>query len=383
MTYDLRVFRILLTGAGSGGHVYPLVAVAEELQRLAGRTGQGLELKFLGADGLVKDATATINVSVVGIISPKWRRYFSYQNFIDLLKVPLGFLQALFYIWQFMPDLVFSKGGYDSFLPALVARILAIPVVIHESDVIPGKANLWVSKWARKIFLAFDGAKGYFRQDITETVGNPIRAGITSLTDKTAALAAFNLNPSKPTVLITGASQGAQAINEVLSLSLVELTKKFQIIHQCGPNNYDNTNTQILTIVKEGGGAYGKAIADNYRLYPSFDLQQMALAYSAADVIVGRSGAGTIFEIAAVGKPAIIIPLKGAASNHQLANAREFARFGAIVIEEENLTPHILINEIENTYKNRAELSQKIRQFARPSAAQIIAGEILGMVQQL
>ena len=373
------MLRILLTGGGSGGHIYPLIAVAEELQKQAAQSGTNLELKFIGEDGFVKDAVTTIGVTAVSIISSKWRRYFSYQNFIDILKAPFGFLQTLFYIWQFMPDFVFSKGGYDSFLPALVARILAIPVVIHESDIIPGKANLWVGKWAKKIFLAFDGARNYFKQDVVEAVGNPIRTGVTNLSDKAAALTAFNLNPSKPSVLITGASQGAQAINEALLLSLVELTKKFQVIHQCGPKNYDNTNAQILTIVKEGGGTYGKTIADNYRLYPSFDLQQMALAYSAADVIVGRSGAGTIFEMAAVGKPAVIIPLKGAASDHQLANSREFAKFGAIVIEEENLTPHILISEIENAYESRAELSAKIKQFARPNAARIIAEEILGV----
>lgn len=371
------MYRILLTGAGSGGHVYPLIAVAEELQKQAAQGGVVLELRFIGDDGFFQDAAAGIGMEFKRIFSPKWRRYFSSQNFIDILRAPFGFLQAFYYVWRVMPDLVFSKGGYDSFLPALIARIFAIPVVIHESDVMPGKANLWIGKWAKKIFLAFDGAKSYFRQDLVETVGNPMRTGVVNITDKTAALVAFNLNSAKPTVLITGASQGAQVINEVLLLSLVELTKKFQVIHQCGPKNYDDTNAQILAIVKEGGGTYGPIITDNYRLYPAFDLPQMALAYSAADVIVGRSGAGTIFEMAAIGKPAIIIPLKGAASDHQLANAREFAKFGAIVIEEENLTPHILISEIENAYESRAELSAKIKQFARPSAAKIIAEEIL------
>ncbi|MBI2670004.1 MAG: UDP-N-acetylglucosamine--N-acetylmuramyl-(pentapeptide) pyrophosphoryl-undecaprenol N-acetylglucosamine transferase [Candidatus Yanofskybacteria bacterium] len=376
------MLRILLTGGGSGGHLYPLIAVAEELQKQSAQSGVNLELQFIGADGFVRETAATIGIATKSIFSPKWRRYFSYHNFIDILEAPFGFLQAFFYIWRFMPDLVFSKGGYDSFIPALVARILAIPVVIHESDIVPGKANLWVSKWAKKIFLAFDGAKNYFKQDLVEVVGNPIRIGVANLTDKAAALAAFNLNPSKPAVLITGANQGAQTINEVLLLSLVELIKKFQLIHQSGPQNYDDTNTRVLTIVKEGGGTYGKTIADNYRLYPVFDLKQMALAYSAVDVIVGRSGAGTIFEIAAVGKPAIIIPLKGAASDHQLANAREFAKFGAVVIEEENLTPHILVNEIENAYESRVERSERIKQFARPSAAPIIAEEVLGMIQQ-
>ncbi len=378
----IHMYKILLTGSGSGGHVYPLIAVAEELQKQATQNGADLDLRFIGDDGFFKDATAVAGLKFIKIVSPKWRRYLSLQNFIDIFKTPIGFLQAFFHVWRFMPDVVFSKGGYDSFLPALIARLFAIPIVIHESDVIPGKANRWVGKWAKKIFLAFDGAKNYFKQDRTELVGNPMRAGITKIIDKAVALTAFNLNSAKPTVLITGASQGAQVINEVILLSLVELTKKFQVIHQCGPKNYDSINVQILNIVKEGEKTYGKTVAENYRLYPSFNLEQMSLAYSAADIIVGRSGAGTIFEIAAVGKPAIIIPLKGAASDHQLANAREFAKFGAILIEQDNLTSHIMINEIETAYENRVELSQKIKQFARPDAAQIIARELLGLVQQ-
>ncbi|MDO8669045.1 MAG: UDP-N-acetylglucosamine--N-acetylmuramyl-(pentapeptide) pyrophosphoryl-undecaprenol N-acetylglucosamine transferase, partial [Candidatus Buchananbacteria bacterium] len=200
-------YRILLTGGGSGGHVYPLIAVAEELQKQAMQDGTTLELRFIGDDGFFQDTTAGVGMEFRRIFSPKWRRYFSVQNFIDILKAPLGFLQAFFYIWRFMPDLVFSKGGYDSFLPALVARILAIPVVIHESVIVPGKANLWVGKWAKKIFLAFDGAKNHFKQDLVEVVGNHIRIGVMNITDKAAALTAFNLNQSKPAILITGASQ--------------------------------------------------------------------------------------------------------------------------------------------------------------------------------
>lgn len=372
--------RILLTGAGSGGHVYPLIAVAEELKKQAALSGVELDMQFIGDNSFFQTVETEAGIGFRAIFSPKWRRYFSAQNFIDMLKAPLGLLQAVFYVWQFMPDLVFSKGGYDSFFPVFAARVFGIPIVLHESDVAPGKANRWASEWAKKVFLAFEGAAAYFNQDIVGVVGNPIRTGVAQLTDRTTALTAFSLNPAKPTVLITGASQGAKLINETLLLSLVELTKKFQIIHQCGPKNYDETNAQMLKIAQEGGEIYGKVITDNYRLYPIFNLRHMALAYSAADVIVGRSGAGTIFEMAAVGKPSIIIPLKGAASNHQLANAREFAKYGAVVIEEDNLTPHILINEIENAYENRAELSQTIKLFARPSAARIIAEEILKLV---
>ena len=378
------MYIILLTGGGSGGHIYPLIAVAEELKKQA-RTrqpaeGTELELQFIGDRKSSEIVAKEINIKFNGVLSPKWRRYSSIENFTDILKAPFGFLQALFCVWRLMPDLIFSKGGYDSFLPALAGRLLMVPVVIHESDLIPGKSNLWVGKWAKKVFVAFEGARSFFRQDKVELVGNPIRSGIDQLSDKNTAAAAFSLDPARPIVLITGASQGAKIINDTLLLSLVELTKKFQIIHQCGPQNYDDINGQILKIVKEGEGKYGKTITDNYRLYPLFDLREMALAYSAADVVVGRSGAGTIFEIAAVGKPAIIIPLKGSAGDHQLANAREFAKAGAVVVEEENLTPHILINEIGTAHENRVRISENIKKFARPNAAQIIASQLLGML---
>ena len=305
------MLRILLTGGGSGGHVYPLIAVAEELQKQAVQKSIELELRFVGADGLIRDAASSIGIKSQVIAAPKWRRYTSAENFTDILKAPLGLLQAAAYVWSYMPDLIFSKGGYDSFFPALVARIFKIPVIIHESDVMPGKANLWVGKWAKKIFVAFDSARSYFPQGRAELSGNPIRGGLLNLSERSVAAPAFSLDVGMPIVLITGGSRGAQVINEALLLSLVELTKKFQVIHQSGLENYNEVNAQILNIVKEGEGTYGKNIADNYRLYPGFNLEQMALAYSAADVVVSRSGAASIFEVSAVGKPVVMIPLKG------------------------------------------------------------------------
>ncbi len=370
-------YRILLTGGGSGGHLFPLIAVAEELQRQAAKKGVNLELQFLGDTRLIRSIIGNTGIKFKEITSPKWRRYTSVNNFIDILKAPVGFLQALFYVWKYMPDIIFAKGGYDSFLPSIVGKLMMIPIAIHESDVVPGKANVHLSKLASKIFISFEASQKYFKGNKVLLTGNPIRGGILSGSDRISALSGFSLNPEKPTVLITGASQGAKIINDTLLLAIVELVKNFQVIHQSGPNNYDEVNRRILEIVKEGEGNYGKEVQENYRLYPLFDLDQMAMAYAAADVIVSRAGAGSIFEIAAVGKPAVIIPLKNSANNHQLANAREFTKFGAIIIEEDNLTSHILINEIKEAYKSRAERSEKIKEFAITDAAAKIADNLL------
>lgn len=372
------MLRILLVGGGTGGHIYPLVAVAQELKNQAAQAGTDLKLQFIGDNGLLRQLAQEQGTKFRAVLSSKWRRYFSFLNLLDALKFPLGFFQALFCVWLFMPDVIFAKGGYASFLPALAGKIFAIPIVIHESDSIPGRVNTFLGKMARKIFLSFEFSKQFFNGTKCETVGNPIRKDLFAGPDKKTALAAFGLNPDKPAVLIIGGSQGSKAINDVLALAVVELARKFQIIHQSGAKNFEEVSKQILDVIKEGKTLYGQDIERNYRVYPTLDLAQLALAYSASDVVVSRAGS-QIFEIAALGKPAIVIPLKGSAADHQLSNAREFAKFGATVIEEANLTPHILINEIEKAFENRTELSQKIKQFARPDAASLIARKLMEM----
>ena len=370
-------YKVLLVGGGTGGHIYPLIAVAEELKNLsAALGGEPPEIKFMGSGGLLKQAADEAGFEAVLILSSKWRRYFSFQNLVDIFKFPFGFLQAFFHVWLFMPDIIFVKGGYASFLPALAGRIFAIPLIVHESDSVSGKTNILLGKWARKVFLSFESSKKYFDESKYEVVGNPVRRDLLAGGDKSTALSAFGLAPARPAVFITGASQGAQKINEVLALAIVELTKNFQVIHQCGPKNYDEMNKQIVSVIKEGKDIFGPQIQNNYRLYPLLDSNQLALAYAACDVVVSRASS-QVFEIAAVGKPAIVIPLESAANGHQLANAREFAKFGATVIEEANLTPHILINEIEKAFENRIALSEKIKQLARPDAGQVIAKQLL------
>lgn len=371
--------RILLTGGDTGGHIYPLVAIAEELQKQSNETNFVIEIKFMGdsqtdstGSNIFKQEAGKLGIKYQKIISPKWRRYFSIENFIDIFKFPIGLAQALFYVWLFMPDGVFSKGGSASFLPVLAAKIFMIPLIIHESDAVPGKSNLFFGKFAKKVFLSLEKAQSYFKPGITEVVGNPIRPEILTQRDKSVARQAFSLDPLKQTILITGASQGSKIINNTIMLMVVELVKKFQVIHQTGPNNFKEINQQLEKIVLEGKDSYGQEIQRNYRLYPLLDANQISLAYKAADVVVSRAGS-SIFEIAAAGKSTVLIPLKTSASDHQLANAKEIAKFGATIIEEDNLTPHILLNEIEKAYEKRAELGEKIKQFSRLGAVTVIA----------
>lgn len=379
--------RILLAGGGTGGHIYPLIAVAEEIKKQSSEAGFEIAVEFMGdskngsrgGTDIFREEAEKLGIKYQKIVSPKWRRYFSLENFIDLFKFPIGLIQALFHVWLFMPDMVFLKGGYASFLPGLAAKIFMIPLAIHESDAVPGKINLFFGKSAKKVFVSLEKAGSYFKSGLTKVVGNPIRPAVLVRSDQAGARQTFSLDPAKPTILIIGASQGSKIINDNLMLIAVELVRKFQIIHQTGPNNFKEVSRELERITLEGKDSYGKELEKNYRIYPSLDAGQMALAYSAADLVISRAGS-SIFEIAAAGRPAVLIPLKISASGHQLANARELAKFGASVIEEDNLTPHILLNEIEKVYQNRSELGEKIRQFARPDSAAVIANYLLAAV---
>ncbi len=328
-------FRIMLAGGGTGGHVYPLVAVAEELIKQEATLGKKVGVRFIGDGELIAQAARDLGISFRRVMAPKWRRYASLANFLDLLKIPIGLLQAFVHVWAYMPDVILVKGGYASFLPALMAKLLFVPVIVHESDSVPGKVNLFWGHHCRRVYLAFEHARQYFKPDRTEVIGNPIRPALIAPREKKIY--------EKPVVFITGGSQGAQAINEAVDLAMAALSKDFVVLHQ-----------------RDG----------------SWDEAQMAQAYADADVIVSRAGSA-IFEIAAVGKPAVLIPLVSSAQDHQETNAQEFARHGAIILEQENLLPHLLINEIKRAYEQREALSQQIKAFAKPDAAAIIAKELL------
>lgn len=370
------ISRLLLVGGGSGGHVYPLSCVAQAVKDYSASSDREIKMELLGDGDFLADVSENLTIPYHAIISGKVRSYFSFKNFLDVFKLPVSFFQSLFHVWRFMPDIVFSKGGYSSVMPVIVARMFLIPVFIHESDAVPGRANKFLATLARKIFVSFEDSIKYFNSAKTELVGNPVRPELLGAS-KDAGLAAFKLSNAKPTVLVLGGSQGALLINNTVIESLVELVNDFQIIHQCGEKNLESVKKQIEQIEKEGGSGYGKTIQDNYRLAGFFDVGQMAGAYGVADVIVSRAGANSIFEIAALAKPAILVPLKIAASGHQMANAQELEKFGATIIEEGNLTTHILISEIKEAYQNRDQVSIKMKGFPQFDTQNIIAQRIL------
>lgn len=372
--------RILFTGGGTGGHIYPIIAIARETRRIYPKTTQGVPLEFyyLGP----KDDFSLILLSqedfiTKTIISGKIRRYFSLQNLVDILfKIPLGFVQSFFLLLSIKPDIVFSKGGSGSVAVTCSARILGIPVFLHESDAVPGLSNQTTAKWAKKIFISFPKTE-YFDPGKTKLTGNPIRKELLE-GDKEKASEIFNLTLSKPIFLVIGGSQGAEAINDFVLSILNDLLKSYEVIHVTGTENLKGIIAEAQVIE----GAEGYPDLDKY-YHPIgyLDEEKMKHAYKAADLIISRSGSGSIFEIAAAGKPSILIPLPSAAADHQSKNAYAYADTGAaIVIEQQNLTPNFFMENIQLLFLHPEKLEQMRNAalgFSKPLAAKAIAREVL------
>jgi UDP-N-acetylglucosamine--N-acetylmuramyl-(pentapeptide) pyrophosphoryl-undecaprenol N-acetylglucosamine transferase len=368
----------MLLGGGSGGHVFPLIAVANALKEKSQQTGIPLELMILGEGKFMQNAAAENGILFKPVMAGKLRRYFSPLMLLDIVKVPVGFFQALWYVFRFMPDVVFAKGGYASLPGALVAKLYFIPLFVHESDSIPGLANRVLGNLAKTVFISFNSGQKYFKAGKTVLTGNPVRKELV-VGDRAAGIQTFALNPALKTILVLGGSQGAQRVNQIILDSLVMIVKNYQVLHQCGESQYSAVTKEKEKLIKEGEGEYADALKNNYKVYPFFSEKEMAMAYAVSDLIISRAGAGSLFEIATLGKPSIIIPITNSSSNHQFENALEFSRFGAAMIEEQNLTPHIIINQIQSILEPEKynSVSEKLKTFATPDAADKIASALL------
>lgn len=366
--------KILFTGAGSGGHFYPLIAVAEALNDLV-RERKLLEptLYYAAPDPFDKELLLANNIQFVPASAGKIRRYFSILNIVDFFKTGWGILASMLRIFFIYPDVVFAKGGYGSFPMLLAARIFRIPVVIHESDSVPGAVNKWAGKFAEKIAVSYPEAASYFPKEKVALTGNPIRKS-TLIPAREGAAEFLHLEPGIPVVLVVGGSQGAMAINELILAALPQLVEKYEIVHQTGENNFKEISGRAKVAL------INSPHAERYKPFGYLNELATRMAAGAASIVVSRAGS-TIFEIAAWGIPAIIIPLEGAASDHQTKNAFTYARAGgAVVMEQNNLTPGLLLSEINRIVSNPEllrNMSEKAKAFARVDAAHAIAEVLL------
>ena len=369
--------KILFTGGGTGGHFYPIIAVAQSVRDLVKeRKVIPPRLYYMAPTKYNPRALFDNELEFVPVPAGKLRRYFSLLNVTDAVKTAYGCLSGLLKMYSIYPDVVFGKGGYASFPALLAARILDIPVVIHESDSHPGRVSLWAGKFARKIALSYTAAAPFFgakNQAKIAYTGNPIRPEVAEPL-RNGAHEFLDLEQNVPVVLVLGGSQGAATINDTIIEALPDLLNRYQVIHQTGKAN--------LAEIKQTSSVVLKDHPFSYRYHPFDYLNELALRMSAgvADVIVSRAGS-TIFEIAAWGVPSIIIPLPTSISHDQTANAFAYAETGAAsVIEENNLHSHILIEEVNRIYSSpaiRDIMRTQALAFARLDSARLIAEAIL------
>ncbi|MFA5169676.1 MAG: UDP-N-acetylglucosamine--N-acetylmuramyl-(pentapeptide) pyrophosphoryl-undecaprenol N-acetylglucosamine transferase [Candidatus Paceibacterota bacterium] len=362
--------KIVFTGGGTGGHVFPIIAVAEEMRK----RDLNLDLSYIGPSDFTSETfLKKEKIRTHYISSGKIRRYFSvgsfFANLIDVLfKIPFGIFQSFIIMFFTAPDLVFSKGGFGSIPVVFSAWLLRIPVFMHESDVVPGLANKIGSRFSEKVLVSFPIPEmEYFKKEKMIETGNPVRKDLAE-GNREEAQKLFGLTYEKPVILILGGSQGSERINDVILEMLPDMLKEFEVIHQTGLNGLRRVKEESVAMID-------KDLLKYYHPYFFLDERELSDAYAASDCVVGRAGAGTIFEIALVKKPSILVPLPESAQNHQVKNAYSYAKNGAcLVLEEGNFIHHFFLEKLRLLLKDDAEkMKAAAEQFSKPFAANVIA----------
>ena len=369
--------KIVFTGGGTGGHFYPIIAVAQKVNETIDKEHiVGAKLYYVSDSPYDKALLRENELTFEEVSSGKMRTYFSVKNFFDLFKIFFGTINAVFKLFSIYPDVVFGKGGYASFPALFAARLLRIPVIIHESDSTPGRVNQWAGKFAEKVAVSFPEAGAYFKPEKVAWTGQPIRSEIEESASRNEALSYYKLESGLPTIVILGGSQGAELINNTILDALPRLVENYQVIHQTGVRNFKTVSGQAAVILS---GNKNKA---RYQPMDFLNALELKMAAGAATLIVSRAGS-TIFEIASWGVPSILVPFANSNGDHAKKNAFSYARAGACsVIEEANMTANILCSEIERMVGDKAGyevMKQKTKLFGKPGAAEKIAHEIVSM----
>ena len=325
--------KIVLTGGGTAGHCYPNLALVPELEK------KGYDITYIGSyDGIEKNLVEAENIRYYGIATGKLRRYFDLKNFTDPFRVIKGFTEARHILRVISPDAVFSKGGFVSVPVVKAAASLKIPVVIHESDMTPGLANKLSYSSASRICCSFKDTLSSIPNDKGVFTGSPIRLSLLD-GDPGKAKSFVNMrDEGYPYLMIIGGSQGAQHVNEAIRSALPQLTHRYNVIHLCGKGKLDPT------LNRYAGYMQYEYISD-----------ELADLYALADVVVSRAGSNAIFEILALKKPNLLIPLSTAGSRgDQILNAKAFSENGySKVLSEEEMDTDTLLASIDEVYGNR------------------------------
>ncbi len=324
--------KIVLTGGGTAGHVTPNIALIPFLKEA------DYQITYIGTySGIEKKLIEELNIPYIGISSGKLRRYFSFKNFTDPIRVLRGYFQAKKILAKLQPDIVFSKGGFVTVPVIIAASKNKIPAIIHESDMTPGLANKICQKYATKVCCNFPETVTMIPDKKGVLTGSPIRQELLSGNPQ-AGLDFCGFNHSKPIVLVIGGSLGAQHINDAIRSILPDLLQKYQVIHICGKGKVDTT-------------FYSTTGYFQFE-YVNKELKDL---FSAADIVISRAGANVICELLSMKKPNLLIPLPASASRgDQILNADSFKKQGySEVLTEEDMDESTLLESINHLYTNR------------------------------
>ncbi len=369
--------KIVFTGGFTGGHFYPIIAVAQAIRQVV-KENKLIEpqMYFLAPEPYNNGALYDEGIIFKKVYAGKLRTYSSAKNITDPFVTFFGIVKALWTMFWIYPDIVFSKGGFGSVPVVFAARILRIPVFIHESDSAPGRSNLWASKFAKRIAISYGEAAQYFDKNKTAWTGNPIRREI-KFKSTEGGYEFLNLSSEFKTILVLGGSQGAKRINDAILDILPQLLEKYQVIHQTGKSNFEEVkNTSEVTVVDE-------KMLGKYKPFSYLNNVAMRMSAGVADLVITRGGS-TLFEVAQWQIPAIVIPITDTNGDHQRKNAYAYARTGAgIVIEEANLTPTVLMQEIDRILSTESisdSMKNRAKNFGKENAERLIAESILKII---
>ena len=367
-------YKFILSGGGTGGHIYPAIAIANELKSRF----PDAEFLFVGAqDKMEMQKVPQAGYAIKGLWIAGLQRKLTLQNALFPIKLIDSLWKSRKIIKQFKPNVVIGTGGFASGPLLQMANMLTIPTVIQEQNSFPGITNKLLSKKANKICVAYENLERFFPKEKMILTGNPVRQDLIDIESKRAeAISYFNLDVSKKTLLVLGGSLGARRVNQLIEKELESIvSQNVQVIWQCGKlyfEEYKKYNSN-------------KLITHNSQLITVLAfIDRMDLVYAAADIVISRAGASSVSELCIVGKPVIFIPSPNVAEDHQTKNAKSIVdKEGAIMIKESELNDNFntifkALLEDENQQK---KLSEKIKQLALPNATKQIVDEIIKLIK--
>lgn len=357
--------RFIISGGGTGGHIYPAVAIANELKSRFPEA----EFLFVGAkDKMEMQKVPQAGYAIKGLWISGIQRKLTLDNAMFPFKLLSSMWNSFRIIKSFKPDVVIGTGGFASGAVLKVASMLSIPTVIQEQNSYPGITNKLLAKKANKICVAYGNLERFFPKDKMILTGNPVRQDLINEASKSEAIAYFKLDANKKTLLVLGGSLGARRINQLIEKELdFLLSQNIQIIWQCGKlylNDYSKYNEK-----------------DNVQVVAFID--RMDLVYAAVDVVISRSGASSVSELCIVGKPTIFIPSPNVTEDHQTKNAKAISdKNGAILIKESELEAQFetIFSDLISNENKQTELSQNIKKLAKPNATKDIVEEIVKLI---